>query len=363
MEVHLRQPPKTRGVKRKILTDVENALQTVDKIMPSTDQIEDGHVHEPQGIFMETLDQHQLINWGKNCTYYHALRFEYEPPTFCCTGGCINLATNEVANDIYELFVADSKNVKLFRKNIRAHNSIFAFTSFRVKLDKALASSRKGVYNFKAQGQIYHDLPSLIPNNNRPRYFQQYFYDTDHELANRMSVLQDANLSEENSSHDLKNIQTYKNLQICIAVNASLDQRVCNKPLVDQVEAIWVDGNNPNTPFRIDIVVHKHSGKKHREKEVGIKEYRNVANRSTTTKIRQIQVWNRQDYHPQLLLGCWPMKHMDAKQKVVFHVGSTTDIDYKYEQNIIDSSNQIIDGRYLKVFLIVSVLVSVDETG
>ncbi|XP_049388457.1 uncharacterized protein LOC125852811 [Solanum stenotomum] len=285
----------------------------------------------------------------QDCTYCHALRFEYEPPTFCCASGCINLAPNEVADDFYELFVADADDAKLFRKNIRAYNSIFAFTSFGVKLDKELASSRKGVYSFKAQGQIYHDLPSLIPNNNRPRYFQLYFYDTDHELANRMTALQDANLSEEVMTK-LRNIMegnpyakffsrlkehtNLQNLQVRIAANASLDQRVYNKPSVDQVATIWVDGNNPNTLFERDIAVHEHSGK---EKQVGTKEYKNVENRSTTAKHLQIRASNRQDYHPQLLWGCWPMKHKlyDVKQKAVFHVGSTIVIDYKYERQFV----------------------------
>lgn len=82
--------------------------------------------------------------------------------------------------------MVDSEDAKLFRKSICVYNIISAFTSFGVKVDKKLASSRKGVYSFKAKGQIYHDLPSLIPDNDRLRYFQLYFYDTDHELANRM---------------------------------------------------------------------------------------------------------------------------------------------------------------------------------
>jgi len=41
---------------------------------------------------------------------------------------------------------------------------------------------------------------------------------------------------------------------------------VYNKPSVDQVAAIWVDGNNPNTPFERDIAIHEHSGNKHRVK-------------------------------------------------------------------------------------------------
>ncbi|KAH0692798.1 hypothetical protein KY285_019895 [Solanum tuberosum] len=303
MEDHLKRPLRTTGVKRKILTDVDKPLQTVERVLPSNDQIEDAHVHEPRvkkrqkkvkrlAISDDNVDG-GLINGNfrrpsthrlkknQDCTYCHALRFEYEPPTFCCASGCINLAPNEVADDFYELFVVDSDDAKLFRKNIRAYNSIFAFTSFGVKLDKELASSRKEVYSFKAQGQIYHDLPSLIPNNDRPRYFQLYFYDTDHELANRMTVLQDANLSEKVMTKirnimegnpyakffsQLKEHTNLQNLQVRIAANASLDQRVYNKPSVDQVATIWVDGNNPNTPFERDIAVHEHSGNKHRVK-------------------------------------------------------------------------------------------------
>ncbi|XP_075096268.1 uncharacterized protein LOC107806316 [Nicotiana tabacum] len=55
-------------------------------------------------------------------------------------------------------------------------------------------------------------------------------------------------------------------LQIRIAANATLDQRVYNKPSIDQIAAIWVDGNNPNVPFDREIIVHEHSGNKHRVK-------------------------------------------------------------------------------------------------
>lgn len=70
-----------------------------------------------------------------------------------------------VADEFYELFLADSEGAKLFRKNKCAYNGIFSYTSFGVKIDKELASSRKGVRIFKAQVQIYHDQPSLIQNN------------------------------------------------------------------------------------------------------------------------------------------------------------------------------------------------------
>lgn len=48
-----------------------------------------------------------------------------------------------------------------------------------------------------------------------------------------------------------------------IAANASLDPKAYNKPSVDDVATIWVDGNNPNTKFERDIAVHEHSGNNH----------------------------------------------------------------------------------------------------
>ncbi|XP_070054325.1 uncharacterized protein [Nicotiana tomentosiformis] len=86
------------------------------------------------------------------CIHCHAVRFQYEPPTFCCGNGSIKMANPEVPAQLYELFVSHSEEAKEFQRNIRACNSIFVFTSFGVTLDKQLASSRKGVYTFKAQG-------------------------------------------------------------------------------------------------------------------------------------------------------------------------------------------------------------------
>lgn len=66
------------------------------------------------------------------------------------------------------MFLASTEDDIEFHKNIRAYNNIFAFTSFGVNLDKEIASARKGMYTFRAQGQIYHDLPSLVSRDNNP---------------------------------------------------------------------------------------------------------------------------------------------------------------------------------------------------
>ncbi|XP_047268003.1 uncharacterized protein LOC124898400 [Capsicum annuum] len=223
---------------------------------------------------------HRLENVPK-CKHCHALRFEHETPTFCCDGRSIKLAPTEVPTQLYALFFSDSAVAKEFRKHIRGYNNIFGFMSFGVKISNDLASSSQGVYTFKAQGQIYHDLPLLIPYNDNPYYFQLYFFDIENEVCNRISKLKEANLFEDvmviirqimdvnpyaQFFRQLKDYSSFQNLEIRIASNAKLDQRVYNKPSVDQVVVIWIDRNNPNVPFDREIIVHEHLVNMHRVK-------------------------------------------------------------------------------------------------
>ncbi|XP_057801659.1 uncharacterized protein LOC131016887 [Salvia miltiorrhiza] len=223
---------------------------------------------------------HELKN-VPDCIHCGARRFEYEPPTFCCDNGKVKLAFSEVPPELDELFTAQSEEAINFRRNIRAYNSIFSFTSFGVKLDKELASARRGVYSFQAQGMVYHDLPGLIPQYTSPTFFQLYFYDTQSEFENRINIMQNQVLSEAvvqmlmkileinpyaKFFRRLKDYPSMDNVQLHISKDVNLDQRVYNSPHADQVAAIWVEGNNENIPLERDIVVHAHSGDRHRIK-------------------------------------------------------------------------------------------------
>ncbi|KAL7145758.1 hypothetical protein ABFS83_07G107900 [Erythranthe nasuta] len=139
-------------------------------------------------------DMHELKKMP-DCSHCGATRFEYEPPTFCCGNGKIKLAHIEVPDELYDLFTSQSEEAIEFRNNIRVFNCIFSFTSFGVNLDKELASARREVYTFRAQGMVYHDLPGLNPNENGPSNFQLYFVDTENEVTNRRNVLQTSTLS------------------------------------------------------------------------------------------------------------------------------------------------------------------------
>ncbi|KAH9154401.1 hypothetical protein AeRB84_003508 [Aphanomyces euteiches] len=77
---------------------------------------------------------------------------------------------------------------KLFKKYIRLYNSAFQMTSFGA--DKV---DRLGPFmpTFRIQGQVYHRMGSLIPQEGQqPKYLQIYFTDNkDEEIAHRMRAL------------------------------------------------------------------------------------------------------------------------------------------------------------------------------
>ena len=77
----------------------------------------------------------------------------------------MKLAVTFILEQLYQLFASQTEAIE-FRKNIRSYNIMFSFTSFGVSLDKDLASLRQDIYTFRAHEQIYHDLPTLVPEEN-----------------------------------------------------------------------------------------------------------------------------------------------------------------------------------------------------
>ncbi|XP_062074098.1 uncharacterized protein LOC133778245 [Humulus lupulus] len=76
-----------------------------------------------------------------------------------------------------------------FRKNIRAYNSMFAFTSMGGRVDTSINQSA-GPYTFRISGQNYHHIGSLLPEvGKKPQFAQLYIYDTENEIGNRMDTL------------------------------------------------------------------------------------------------------------------------------------------------------------------------------
>ncbi|KAK4394703.1 hypothetical protein Sango_1624600 [Sesamum angolense] len=161
-----------------------------------------------------------------NCTYCGAVKFECEPPTFCCDNGKVKLVHVEVPDKL------------------------------------------QGVYTFRAQGMVYHDLPGLLPDEKGPNPFQLYFIETENEVENRMRILENSSICEATVQkllrvlegnpyakifRRLKDYPSVKDIQLHISKDVKLDQRVYNSPTADQVAAIWVEGNDGDIPFERDI--------------------------------------------------------------------------------------------------------------
>ncbi|KAG7980703.1 hypothetical protein I3843_05G196400 [Carya illinoinensis] len=205
-----------------------------------------------------------------------ARKFYHEPNGFCCADGTIALSRNQFSDELYQLFTSNSVESKKFCTYARTYNNKFAFTSFGVIFDKELCSRNRGIYTFRVQGQMYHYIEDLVPEDGHPSYLQLYFFDTEHELENRIHdaerldpsiIARLMDILEVNPYcrffRTLSNISSLENHTIRIRSDIDLDQRVYNAPSVSQVAAIWTETDNCTEQKGRDIIVFNKAGGSH----------------------------------------------------------------------------------------------------
>jgi len=131
-------------------------------------------------VYKDLPDRHHVLRKVPDCRYCGAIRFEYEPPGFCCRKGKIHVHIPKVPAELKRLFTGQvDVDAKYFRKHIRYFNSHFSFTTLGVTLDRRVATAAgTGIYTFRVQGSLYHRLDHLVPGSKGPRHMQLYFYDT-----------------------------------------------------------------------------------------------------------------------------------------------------------------------------------------
>ncbi|KAI2491337.1 DNA helicase [Fragilaria crotonensis] len=105
----------------------------------------------------------------------------------CCAKGKVSLLPlDPTPNVLMDLFHAH----ELFMPHIRAYNSALSFASIGANVDDALIDRSCGIYTFRIHGSMYHRLGSLLPEpGQHPAFAQLYFYDTNHEVDNRLHHL------------------------------------------------------------------------------------------------------------------------------------------------------------------------------
>ncbi|OMO66755.1 DNA helicase PIF1, ATP-dependent [Corchorus olitorius] len=157
--------------------------------------------------------------------------------------------------EMLDLFSGQTVEGRHFRQHIRSYNHNFAFTSMGVHLDQSLPGGNRGVFVFRAQGNIYHKIGGLLPNSNeRPRFLQMYVYDTEHETEYRMleNETLDRNLVEKIKNildkynpfvKMFRSLSRREDLHSCrlIIKDQPSNQPQYNSPTASQVAAI-IDG-------------------------------------------------------------------------------------------------------------------------
>lgn len=198
-------------------------------------------------IYKRIPKEHRILKEQLPCIHCGAKRFNFEFPSFCCMSGKTVLAHSPIPPELYNLFTSQSELGEMFRKNIRAYNTNFSFTSMGVTLDETMSNMTSGVYTFRAHGGIYHRIDQLVPRDGRPRYLQLYFYDAESEFSHRLEW---SNLDRRiieiltrvlstnpyvRTFRSLAELGTLDNYRVTLNASVELDQRVYNRPTTSEV--------------------------------------------------------------------------------------------------------------------------------
>lgn len=107
--------------------------------------------------------------------------------SLCCMKGKVHLPTLDRPPDLlFNLHNGIDHRSKHFMENIRAYNSMFAFTSMGGKIDNSV-NDGGGPPQFILSGQNYHRIGSLLPENgDKAKFAQLYIHDTTNECINRV---------------------------------------------------------------------------------------------------------------------------------------------------------------------------------
>ncbi|XP_054290927.1 uncharacterized protein LOC129005912 [Macrosteles quadrilineatus] len=162
-----RETERLRQIQTRIRGDLNKAAFEYDKTY-------DYKIHRDIAIgLMTTL-----------CPYCHALKFQKESLGMCCSNGKVNLPPLSEPPEPLQTYIAGvSRESKHFLQHIRKYNSCFQMTSFG-----ASSIVRYGNFmpTFKVQGQVYHQIGSLLPlPQEDPQFLQIYFIDNVEEELDR----------------------------------------------------------------------------------------------------------------------------------------------------------------------------------
>ncbi|KAK9724002.1 hypothetical protein RND81_05G040500 [Saponaria officinalis] len=167
-----------------------------------------------------------------------------------------------------------------FRRLIRSYNMIYAFTSMGGKVDNTV-NNGSAPYCFRLGGQNHHNIGSFLPpEGKQPRFLQLYFYDTEMEVAQRISSLDSTGKNELDPeiveglskmlyehnvlakvckmARERLDPASLQPVQIRLIGKRGKDGRQYNLPSTDELAALIVGGGEVGNSSR-DIIIHERS--------------------------------------------------------------------------------------------------------
>ena len=81
----------------------------------------------------------------------------------------------DIPDDLQQLLSDNNPHNCQFRSDIRAYNSVLAFTSVGVALNEDLGDRTGGVFTYRIRGELRHRIGSLAPPAGEPPDFAQFY--------------------------------------------------------------------------------------------------------------------------------------------------------------------------------------------
>ncbi|XP_035838072.1 uncharacterized protein LOC110900754 [Helianthus annuus] len=267
-------------VERTPLSDITNCGISQIELQMSDEMLPDSVVKKIHGISKDYIDHGDAIFVCSKCD---AILWEDEmlrgnkkhnktSYSLCCSNGDVELPRPPTPPPLLRhLYKSCTSQSRSFMDNIRVYNMMSSFTSLGGKVDKSYQRG-KGPYVFRQQGQNYHRMGSLLPDDGEePKFSQLYIYDSQNEVVNHQKVVssQIECKTTRNNQLDSTTIESLKYmLDSCNPLVQSFrmiigtrdkDGRVHNLPTASEIVAL-IHGDFDGAFDKRDIVVRKKSG-------------------------------------------------------------------------------------------------------
>ncbi|KAJ1294542.1 hypothetical protein BS78_01G153300 [Paspalum vaginatum] len=222
-------------------------------------------------VYSNIPQETHMLKPVANCVHCNAMKFEHEPPRFCCRSGKIKLSPQETSDELVRLWSSAGADAKHFRDNIRFFNGHFSFTSLYCWLDKMTTNMKDcGIYTFRAHGMLYHNIRSFGREAGAEhKHLELYFYNDDPSLEHRYRRCCSEQLQKDKEvidqlvcilrgnpySEHLRSMGHVENLDdyhIELYLDQTLDQKTYNTPITSEV----VEGSERRGQFSKSVMLH-----------------------------------------------------------------------------------------------------------